>query len=283
MALATLAAHQGRRTEMEHHLAEFRLLGGTESQEYPLTVGLARTFCALLEEDVAAARAELDIVVAAQAENPTTFYLAGPHGLRLLLNVLAGTAGWAEHAAVTQTAPGRMRWNRQFGLLAEAVLHGRDGDVAGAERAAAEAQVLAQPYAMTRHLGPRLIAEAAYADGWGDPVGWLRRAEDYFHSADVPAVAIACRGLLRRFGAPVQQRRTGTDRVPGDLRELGVTVREYEVFELLAFRLGNRGVADRLHISPRTVEKHVASLLVKTGQPDRQRLMAYAVDRLSGP
>ena len=59
-------------------------------------------------------------------------------------------------------------------------------------------------------------------------LAWLRRAEDYFHTADVPAVAIACRGLMRHFGAPVQQRRTGTDRVPGDLRELGVTVREYD-------------------------------------------------------
>jgi len=282
MALATLAAHQGRRTEMDHHLAEFRMLSGTESPEYPLTLGLARTFCALLEEDVEQARSELEAVVAAQAENPTTFFLAGLYGMHLLLNVLAGTAGWTEHSAITESAPGRMRWNRQFGQLAEAVLHGRDGNVAEAERALAEAQRTAEPYAMTKHLGLRLVAEAAYADGWGDPVGWLRRAEDYFHTADVPAVAIACRGLLRHFGAPVQQRRTGTDRVPGDLRELGVTVREYEVFELLAYRLGNRGVADRLHISPRTVEKHVASLLVKTGKPDRQRLMAYAVDRLAG-
>jgi DNA-binding CsgD family transcriptional regulator len=282
MAMATLAAHQGRRTEMEHHLAEFRQIADAESAEYPLALGLARTFCALLEEDVAQARAELAMVLAAQEQNPTTFYLAGQHGTHLLLSVLAGTAGWPEYQAVLATAPGRMRWNRQFSLLAEAVLHGRDGHTAEAEHAMAQAQQLAEPYAMTRHLGLRLVAEAAYADGWGDPVGWLRRAEDYFHQADVPAVAIACRGLLRRFGASVQQRRSGTDRVPADLRELGVTVREFEVFELLARRLGNRGVADRLHISPRTVEKHVASLLVKTGRPDRQKLMEYATSRLSG-
>ncbi|HEX4725337.1 MAG TPA: helix-turn-helix transcriptional regulator [Pseudonocardiaceae bacterium] len=218
-----------------------------------------------------------------QADHPTTFYLAGPHGTHLLLGVLAGTAGWPEYTAVTETAPGRMRWNRQFSMLAEAVLHGRDGDVTAAEHAMSQAQQLAEPYPTTRHLGLRLVAEAAYTDGWGDPVGWLRRAEEYFHQADVAPVAIACRALLRQFGAPVQQRRTGTDRVPGDLRELGVTVREYEVFELLAHRLGNRGVADRLHISPRTVEKHVASLLVKTGQQDRYRLVEYATTRLSGP
>jgi ATP/maltotriose-dependent transcriptional regulator MalT len=282
MALATVAAHQGRRTEMEHHLAEFWLIADDESPEYPLALGLARTFCALLEEDVPQARAELAMVVAAQAKNPSTFYLAGQHGTHLLLNVLAGAAGWPEYHEVMAVATGRMRWNRQFNLLAEAVLHGRDGAVAKADHAVAQVQQLAEPYAMTRHLGLRLVAEAAYADGWGDPVGWLRRAEDYFHQADVPAVAIACRGLLRRFGASVQQRRSGTDRVPADLRELGVTVREFEVFELLARRLGNRGVADRLHISPRTVEKHVASLLVKTGRPDRQKLMEYAASRLSG-
>jgi hypothetical protein len=145
MALAVLAGHQGRRTEMEHHLAEFRMLGGVESQEYPLTFGLARTFCALLEEDVEQARAELETVVAAQAANPTTFFLAGLYGMHLLLNVLAGTAGWAEHTAITESAPGRMRWNRQFGLLAEAVLHGRDGNAAEAERAVAEQQRLAEP------------------------------------------------------------------------------------------------------------------------------------------
>ncbi len=283
MALATLAAHQGHRAEMDHHLAEFHLIGGAASQEYPLTIGLARTFCALLEEDVAQARAELTTLLAAQAENPTTFYLAGQHGMHLLLNVLAGDAGWPECTAITETAPGRMRWNRQFSLLAEAVLHGRDGRTDEADAAVRRAQQLAEPYRMTRHLGLRLVAEAAFADGWGDPVGWLRRAEEHFHGAGTTAVAIACRGLLRQFGASVQQRRTGTDRVPGDLRGLGVTVREFEVFELIARRLGNRAVADRLHISPRTVEKHVASLLVKTGQPDRQRLMDYATNRLAVP
>lgn len=281
MSLATMHAHQGRRAEMTEYLTEFTRIGGNTSQEYPLTLGLARVFCALLEEDIAKAHEELALVLATQAASPTTFYLAGAHGTHLLLSVLDGTAGWPEYRAVVATAPGRMRWNRQFGLLAEAVLHGRDGDSEAAERAVAAAQQVAEPFAMTRHLGLRLIAEAAYADGWGDPVGWLRRAEDYFHSADVTAVAIACRGLLRQFGASVQQRRTGTDRVPADLRELGVTVREYEVFELLAHRLGNRGVADRLHISPRTVEKHVASLLVKTGQPDRQKLTEYAIGRRS--
>jgi DNA-binding CsgD family transcriptional regulator len=49
-----------------------------------------------------------------------------------------------------------------------------------------------------------------------------------------------------------------------------VTGREYEVFGLLADRLGNKAIAARLHISPRTVEKHLASLVAKAGQPNRE-------------
>ena len=67
---------------------------------------------------------------------------------------------------------------------------------------------------MARHLGARLVAEAAIADGWGDPTGWLRDAEEYFHSADVPAAALACRSLLRRAGATVGHRRQGYEAVP---------------------------------------------------------------------
>ncbi|HEX7309340.1 LuxR C-terminal-related transcriptional regulator [Lentzea sp.] len=40
--------------------------------------------------------------------------------------------------------------------------------------------------------------------------------------------------------------------------------------------MGNKAIGTRLHISPRTVEKHVASLIAKTGQPDRESLSAYA-------
>jgi DNA-binding NarL/FixJ family response regulator len=57
---------------------------------------------------------------------------------------------------------------------------------------------------------------------------------------------------------------------------LGVTVREYEVLQLLVDRPSNQALASQLNISPRTVEKHVASLLTKTDQPNRVALSAYA-------
>ena len=87
---------------------------------------------------------------------------------------------------------------------------------------------------------------------WEDPVSWLRESEEYFHRAEVYAVAAACRALLRRAGASVQQRRAGVERVPDPLRAAGVTVREYEVLELLTRRLSNKAIAERLTGSPTT-------------------------------
>jgi len=88
-------------------------------------------------------------------------------------------------------------------------------------------------------------------------------------------VAAACRGLLRRAGAPVPRRRPGDGELPGRLRALGVTEREAAVLKLAAQGLSNREIAERMFLSPRTVEKHVASLLAKTGVR-RAQLTGYA-------
>jgi DNA-binding NarL/FixJ family response regulator len=64
------------------------------------------------------------------------------------------------------------------------------------------------------------------------------------------------------------------------LRSAGVTVREYEILRLVAQRLSNREIATRLHLSPRTVEKHVASLMVKTGEPSRIELGRIELGKL---
>ena len=45
---------------------------------------------------------------------------------------------------------------------------------------------------------------------------------------------------------------------------------------LVAERLGNQEIGARLYLSPRTVEKHVASLVAKTGVGDRRQLATYA-------
>lgn len=61
--------------------------------------------------------------------------------------------------------------------------------------------------------------------------------------------------------------------MPAPLRAAGVTRRELEVFWLVADRLHNKEIAERLHVSERTVESHVSSLLGKLGAADRPSLV----------
>lgn len=83
---------------------------------------------------------------------------------------------------------------------------------------------------------------------------------------------------MRQAGVSVPQRRGGRERIPAGLRTAGVTPREYEVFVLLAQRPGNQQIAQSLCISPRTVEKHMASLMAKTGSADRSALCALSAE-----
>jgi DNA-binding CsgD family transcriptional regulator/tetratricopeptide (TPR) repeat protein len=280
---AILEAHQGRRSAMEATLAEIANWGGERaSYELPYSYGLARAFCALLEENRELADSDLAQALAYDAQNPTTFHMSGKNGLGLLLGVLSGRNGWAHFEAVTATAASGMRWNKQFVQLAHAVLLGRDGQVEQADAKVLEAMETASLFPLAWHLGLRMVAEPAHADGWGEPVAWLRQAEDYFHNAGIQPVASACRSLMRQLGATVSQRRNGSEQVPAHLRQLGITTREYEVCRLLVDRIGNKSIASRLHISPRTVEKHVASLMTKTQQPDREALSSFARTALQG-
>lgn len=274
---AVLAAHRGKRREMDRALAELRKWDHEPDQHLPRVHGLTRAFCALLEEDRPLAREELNIALGAEASNPTTFRLAGRHGLNLLLSALDGDLDPADLRAVTEEPGGWLRWDRQFALYAEAVLAGREGRPQDAAALVDEALRVGEPYVMGRHLGLRLVGEAALADGWGTPLEWLRGAESHFHDAGVPAVAGACRSLLRRAGHRVNQRRAGVADIPPSLRAAGVTAREYQVLRLLMGRLGNQEIAKTLHLSLRTVEKHVSSLMAKTGQPNRVELSKLAI------
>ena len=88
----------------------------------------------------------------------------------------------------------------------------------------------------------------------------------------VPAALIA-RRRLRALGVRNVQRGRNT-RTRDD--SLGLTAREREVLDLLAQRLSNRAIAERLHRSERTVENHVAALLGKLGVATRAEAAALA-------
>ena len=87
-----------------------------------------------------------------------------------------------------------------------------------------------------------------------------------------PAARIA-RRRLRALGVRVVPRgRSSRTRVD----PLGLTAREREVLQLLAQRLSNRAIAERLHRSERTVENHVAALLGKLGVASRNEAVERA-------
>lgn len=56
------------------------------------------------------------------------------------------------------------------------------------------------------------------------------------------------------------------------------TGREKEVLYFLSEGLSNNQIADKLHLSPRTVEKHVSSLLRKTDTSNRAELVRFTME-----
>jgi DNA-binding CsgD family transcriptional regulator len=164
---------------------------------------------------------------------------------------------------------------RAFATYAAAVLAGRRGEASEAVALVETGDRDLDGFAWYRHLGRRHAAEAAIGDGWGAPEVWLADALAYFDGNGDDRLASACRALLRRAGAPVPRRR-GDQAEHEALRALGVTAREAEVLTLLGEGLANRDIGERLFMSPRTVERHVASLVNKAGVARRAELVAFA-------
>ncbi|HSC90516.1 MAG TPA: helix-turn-helix transcriptional regulator [Gaiellaceae bacterium] len=65
-------------------------------------------------------------------------------------------------------------------------------------------------------------------------------------------------------------------RGPARARRRPVTARQLEVLALLAEGLTNAEIADRLVVSPRTAEHHVAAVLAKLGATSRREAVARA-------
>lgn len=183
----------------------------------------------------------------------------------------------AESAAEVRAALGtRHRIITALLGYADAIEAGRKGDAAAAMAAFTAADASMHPLEhWHQQYARRTVAQAALADGWGEPVFWLREAAAYFEARGDERIAAACRRLLRDAGAVVPRPRPGNAGLPGRLRADGITGREADVLSLVVRGLTNREIAAQLFLSPRTVEKHVASLLGKTGLRRRAQLAGY--------
>ncbi len=83
--------------------------------------------------------------------------------------------------------------------------------------------------------------------------------------------------MLRALGEPVERRlgRGAAD----DLERGGLSRRELEVLQLVAVGRTNREIADRLFLSPRTVDMHVRNILAKLGCRSRLDAVRRAAQR----
>jgi DNA-binding CsgD family transcriptional regulator/tetratricopeptide (TPR) repeat protein len=232
----------------------------------------ARAFRSLLAADHERALDELERAIS----NGVGEVIASPYiGLWLLMTAAATGAVPPLPDGVSVS-----RWNRAYLRFAESIVFGRSGHAAEAAAAFDEAdKTMRNPVDVRWHRrhARRITAEAALDDRWGDPADWITEDLPFFETLGHERIASACRGLLRRTGTPVPRRGPHAANVPEELRRLGVTAREHQVLQLVAEGLNNHGVAQRLVLSPRTVEKHVERLLAKTNLTKRTELVAYAV------
>jgi DNA-binding CsgD family transcriptional regulator/tetratricopeptide (TPR) repeat protein len=161
------------------------------------------------------------------------------------------------------------RANRGMLGYADAILAGRDGDQQRASGLAAAADRDLAHFPVWSDLARLWAAGPALADRWGEPERWLAEGAVRFAEHGIAPLAERCRRLL---GGPGR----------GRWAALGITAREADVLRLVTEGESNRQIAARLHVSPRTVEKHVESLLRKTAARSRTQLVARAGPETSG-
>jgi DNA-binding CsgD family transcriptional regulator/tetratricopeptide (TPR) repeat protein len=151
------------------------------------------------------------------------------------------------------------------GLLgyAQAILAGRAVRRDLAAGCALRADAYLARFPVWAGLARLCAADAAAMDRWGHPGQWLSDAAATFTGHGLEPLAERCRRQLSQVS-------TGLT---------GVTRREADVLRLLSQGLANKEIGARLHLSPRTVEKHVESLLRKTGSRSRTQLATYAARR----
>lgn len=101
------------------------------------------------------------------------------------------------------------------------------------------------------------------------------RALEILGGLEASTVAAHLRQDLRAEGIPVPRGRGRATR----RHRAGLTARQAEVLELLVAGLSNGEIADRLFISSRTVETHVAAILGKLGAADREEAASTALRR----
>jgi DNA-binding CsgD family transcriptional regulator len=260
---ACIAAMRGERAEAERATADALRQAPDDPEVLGLTATGASGMLDLLWGSRKAALAHMNRGMTVLHQVPHS--PPGPYrGLWPLVVAVEASGGRADATAALQqvqrSGVAVNRVNRGYLAYAEAV-----ADRSAAALARGDADLVMFP--VWRHIGRALAAEAALRDGWGEPRQWLAEARACLTSTGLNHLAEHIDRLLT---------------VPGRWVPSGASLREIDVLDLLTAGLPNREIAERLHLSVRTVEKHVESLLRKSATRSRTELTAMARERSLG-
>jgi len=250
-ALAYVHAWRGevaaaRRLLEEHDAA----LSGIE------TLRLTQAWATLLEQEGSPDQA-LARFQQAVAEDPDAFWqLAYVARTAVAAGELAtAQAALARLEEVVEDSPGAVRWRDEArGWVA--VGEGRTSDAIEALQAAAGTTTQAFSAA-------KLRLEAARLSGDRQAVRDLIAA---FEQMGAARDADRARAVARQLGM-----RPGRRRAPAGL----LTAREQEVAQLVAAGYTNAEIAAKLYLSPRTIERHIGSILTKLSYRSRIEIAAH--------
>ena len=261
--LAEVQALRRDRAGMDHFLALAHAAEPGDPEIEGSALAGAHGMLALLDDDRAGALEGLGRGVAILDTLPQQ----GPAPYRAMWPLLLAANGNGDAASAIgnarRTGLTINRVNRGILGYADAILAGRAGDQLQATELAVAADRELRHYPVWADLARLCAAEPALADGWGQPRQWLEAAAGAFARHGIEPLALRCRRMLEQ--PP-----------PSRWSRLGITERQADVLRLVAEGISNKEIAARLHLSPRTVEKHVESLLRKTAARSRTQLVAIA-------
>ena len=213
-------------------------------------------------------------------------------------------AAWAAIRLLLPTIPDANRLARARVLLPAVLAAQAAGDHAAAEQAADELDATARAIRTGPLLGIAAVARATVGTDDGECVRRWREAVERFHDAglafDEAEGRLGLARALLRLGesaAADQQLTVATaaltelgaaaslldadclrTTIAGDRTSTGLlSEREVQVLRLVARGLTNQQIADDLVLSPHTVHRHIANILVKLDQGSRAGATAYAL------
>ena len=213
-------------------------------------------------------------------------------------------AAWAQIRQVLASTPAANRLQRARFLLPAVQAALAAGDRGAAEQAADELRETADVVGNTPTLGLAAVAAASLAPP-AESVGAWREAVRSFHESALPFDEAESRlgladallqcddvsaaqeqiakawTLLEVLGAQgvltdaerLQRQITSVRGTPHPL----LSEREREVLRCVADGLTDQQIAQALTLSPHTVHRHVAHILIKVGQPTRASAVAHAL------